>query len=671
MMHFAQPWALLALLSIPILIVLHVLRPRRQTLTVSSTALWTAALRERQRGLGLQKLLRNLSLLLLLLAALVASLALAGPQWLRPSTEHQDIVLVLDVSASMQARSASSTRLAEAKALAVALIDGLPRGGRALIMTSASKAVLRSGFDSNAQVLQRILTAIRATDEAGKPRDALTLAASLLRSRDDGQIYFITDAAFDTDVGLSDARVQYRLVGQSAYQAINGTINGSVGGDARNVAITRFDFRTEPDREDRFQVLLSIHNYTDTALTIPTSVMLERRQLFARGVEVAAGATRTLVMPFAGKALGRATASITFDDDLPMDNHAYAVANISDSMRVLLFSPGNFYLHSVLSALPNVEINLATAAHLTNIEREAERHDVVIFDRVQAPVLPAGNFLLFNNLAPNLAFRATGSVLQPQILGTGDSALMQGVDLTGVRIDEALKIAPQPSSPGLQRLFWSADSELALAVLDEQKRMIVLGFDITRSNFALQAAFPLFITRALQWLHPQGLNSVRTQIQAGEPYAIQAAGTRDELIVRTPQGDGQAYQLDNGALLYEDTSTAGIYRYTIDQVVRYFAVNLTNSQESDIRARSKQALAQAIAAHTKDAGGTDRRAHSQRGNQGDSQRDSQRDSNSNNNGKSDDDKAQVIKALWPQFTALLLALLLTEWLLWCSARRHV
>ena len=105
MMQFAQPLGLLALISIPVIVLLHLLRPRRRTITVSSTALWAEALRERQRGLGLQKLFRNLSLVLLVLAALIASLALAEPRWLTESTEYHDIVIVVDTSASMRARA--------------------------------------------------------------------------------------------------------------------------------------------------------------------------------------------------------------------------------------------------------------------------------------------------------------------------------------------------------------------------------------------------------------------------------------------------------------------------------------------------------------------------------------------------------------------------------------
>jgi len=108
------------------------------------------------------------------------------------------------------------------------------------------------------------------------------------------------------------------------------------------------------------------------------------------------------------------------------------------------------------------------------------------------------------------------------------------------------------------------------------------------------------------------------------------------------------YELDNGALLYEDTSMTGIYRYSIDDVVRYFAVNLTNAAESDLRPRASDL----IAAATAGAGtGTD-------------------ENDDNNRLVTATDGALVIKALWPQLSVLLLILLLAEWLLWCTGRRH-
>jgi hypothetical protein len=87
--QFAYPWSLLALLALPLIIILYSLRPKRRTLLLSTTLLWREALHERQRGLGLQKLLRDLSLILLLLFVLVLALGLAGPQWLTGSARRR------------------------------------------------------------------------------------------------------------------------------------------------------------------------------------------------------------------------------------------------------------------------------------------------------------------------------------------------------------------------------------------------------------------------------------------------------------------------------------------------------------------------------------------------------------------------------------------------------
>ena len=53
-------------------------------------------------------------------------------------------MLVLDVSASMKTRSGiGTTRFDQALAEAAAIVDGLPRDGRMLVMTSGRKALLQ------------------------------------------------------------------------------------------------------------------------------------------------------------------------------------------------------------------------------------------------------------------------------------------------------------------------------------------------------------------------------------------------------------------------------------------------------------------------------------------------------------------------------------------------
>jgi hypothetical protein len=614
--QFAYPLALFSLLAIPLILVLHLLRPRPRRLVISTTSLWQAALKDRSRGLGLRRLLRNISLLLLLAIALLLGLALAGPQWLTDTSERADVVLVLDVSASMKTRSGiGTTRFDQALAEAGAILDRLPRDGRMLVMTSGHKALLRSGFETDRGTLRRVLSQLRPADEAGRPREALALALSLLRGRDQGRVYFLTDGAFDAETNLRSPQVVVRMV----------------GGPARNIAITRFDVRQELSSDERFQVLMTVRNYTDAPVQVPASVSLDGRTLIRHTVQIGAGDQHTSVMPFTGRALGRAIGRIDVDDDLAADNQAFATVNADTTLRVLLFTAGNFYLESVLEALPGLDLVKRDWTPSEDIHGLARSYDVVVFDGVEAPRLPPGNFLLINAVAPDLPFAAAGHVTQPDILGRGPSALIRDVDLTAVRIAQARRVVIHEQVPGMQRLFWSRETELALALLEGDVKLIYLGFDLSQSNFALQVAFPLFVSQSLEWLRPRGGDFASTHIAPGSMYAIQAASGEPRVIIRTPSGHDVPLETKGGSALFDATAEAGIYQYTVGEATRSFAVSLNDARESDINNRWQPGAPAEEAAS----------AHS---------------------------GAQAVVPLWPDLLALALILLAFEWYVWARSR---
>lgn len=618
MIQLAYPLGLLSLVVIPMLLALHLLRPRRRRVVVSSTALWHAALREREHAHGFRRLLRNLSLLLLLAAALALGLALAGPQWPASAGAAGDAVLVLDVSASMKTRSGpGTTRFDQAVAEAARLVDALPHDGRMLVMASGSKAVLRTGFESDRDVLRRALAGLRPGDEAGAPREALALALSLLRGRSQGRVYFLTDGAFGADMDPGSPQVVFRIV----------------GGPARNVAITRFDFRQELSGEDRFQVLMTVRNYTDAPVVAPASASLDGRVLFRRSLELAPRAEETLVLSFTGRALGQAVARIDVDDALAADNQAFAVVNPHDPLRVLLLTAGNFYLESALQALPGVDLFKRESAPAGDIAQLARTHDVVVFDGIAAPRLPPGNFLLVNTVAPGLPFADTGRAARPGTLRRGRSALMRDVDLAAVRIDEARSVVTEAPSKALQRLFWSPETDLALALLHDDVKLVYLGFDLARSNFPLQAAFPMFMSQSLEWLRPRGDGLLSTHLAAGSTRAINVPAGESRVVVRGPSGSVRTLEARDGTAHFEGTADAGIYRYTIGDTERTFAVSLADARESDVNGRWRPGERQEEA---RPAGGG----------------------------------GQALVPLWPWLLAAALVLLALEWCVWAGSRNH-
>jgi hypothetical protein len=306
---------------------------------------------------------------------------------------------------------------------------------------------------------------------------------------------------------------------------------------------------------------------------------------------------------------------------------------MDDPLRVLLLTRGNFYLESVLEALPNVNLVKRDELRAEDIARLALSHDVVVFDSIAAPRLPPGNFLLVNTVAPGLPFSDSGRWVRPGMLVRGQSALMRDADLTAVRIDQARRVVIDKPVPGLQRLFWSPETDLALALLDDDVKLVYLGFDLAQSNFPLQAAFPLFVSRSLEWLRPQGDGFVSTHVAAGSTQTILLPASETRVIMRMPSGKSATLEATGGSALFDATAEAGIYRYTVGDVARYFAVTLTDARESDINNRWAP---------------TGRREDVRPASSG----------------------AQALVPLWPQLLVLALLLLALEWCVWAGSRNH-
>jgi len=141
-----QPVFLLGLLAIPVLIagyVLAQLRRRKYTLRFTNLALLGSVMR---RAPGVRRHIPP-AMFLLGAAALVSGLAVPVLN-LEIARNSADVVLVIDVSGSMQAKDVAPTRLDAAKSAAATLIDQLPGADRIALVSFDTRAALRQGVRS-------------------------------------------------------------------------------------------------------------------------------------------------------------------------------------------------------------------------------------------------------------------------------------------------------------------------------------------------------------------------------------------------------------------------------------------------------------------------------------------------------------------------------------------
>jgi Ca-activated chloride channel family protein len=194
-MSFLTPLAFtFAALSIPILI-LYMLKLRRRDVLVSSTLLWQQLLRDREANAPWQRLRRNLLLFLQLLILALLALALARPFLPAPAVVSGSVVVLLDASASMQARDVAPTRFDAGLRAAREIVTGLGAGDVAtLVAVGPQPRVLASATNDRA-LLRRTLEQAVPTDGPADWEAAFALAAAGLAGAEDTRVVVISDGA--------------------------------------------------------------------------------------------------------------------------------------------------------------------------------------------------------------------------------------------------------------------------------------------------------------------------------------------------------------------------------------------------------------------------------------------------------------------------------------------
>jgi len=187
-MWFANPAALWALLLIPPLLLLYMLRHRPVRQRVPSLLLWQGVADAQVSTSPFQWLRRSVSLLLMLAALLLLVLALSGLRIPEGRAAGLPLVVVLDTTASMQAETENGTRIDLARELAA---DAIRNAGNAPITVLAWDGRLQGvGLaESSPALALAALGRLAATDRSG---DDLALSRALRQLRaDDARVLFI------------------------------------------------------------------------------------------------------------------------------------------------------------------------------------------------------------------------------------------------------------------------------------------------------------------------------------------------------------------------------------------------------------------------------------------------------------------------------------------------
>lgn len=607
------PWQWAFLAAVPLgIVLLYFLKLRRQSVRVPSTLLWSKAIEDLHVNSLLQRLRRNLLLLLQLLAVLLTALALLRPGVRGEASTTGRKILLLDSSASMQATDVAPEghRFAQAKRMIGEEIEALRDSDVAMLVAFSDRADVLQSFTSDRRRLREALERATVTSRPADISEALRAAEGLANPTRPGQA-----GQGDAGQGAEARPAELLLYSDGGFGSIDDFDLGNlqpryikVGGDAaENLAILAFSVERHPERPGQVQAFATVANLGAAAAAATATLTLDGTFIDADQVMLEPGEETGVTFSLEVDEAERLELTLDVEDDFALDNVAHTGISPLRLVSVLLVSDGNEPLELALTtgqAVSMCDVEIVSPEYLQSDAYRARsrggRDDLVIYDRCRPEEMPLSNTFFVGTVPPRDWQR--GETSSPLLLVDIDRShpIMRYLELFSLLIAEGNVL--QPPAGAVELLAAEAGTILALAPRDGYQDL-VLGFEILSSDrdgeavfntdWHVQRSWPVFVLNLLRYLAGAAHEATLASYRPGQTVSIRTENRLAQVEIRGPGGlRTEASPAAGGAVLFSRTDEIGFYelRDESGRTVDRFAVNLFDRRESQIAAAESVSL---------------------------------------------------------------------------------
>lgn len=572
-MIFESLWPLALLLSVPVVIILYLLKPKGKDYRISSNLLWEKLFRNQQSKTFLEKFIHNILMYLQILILLLLVLALMSPYIRREGRDRGNVILVLDTSGSMQHDTGNGrTRMEEALEQARSLIAASEGTAFSIVTNDCTGTDLLAVGVKDKSSLYAALGQVECCDGAGNLPDAESVVETLRGAGEESgeggagtEVILFTDGSGAEEAmsfsGYFDAQV---LVMGNAVSNVSNNFLSYVERDADMAGTPQGEAEPEPSGAEAGNPVItcasSVTNYSDAEASMEVSLYEGNQLLQVKRLELPPGETALCyfdAFEWQGEPLRSEVGSVRFEggagaDSLAEDNIAYAVPAQVRRMEAVLVGSGNTYIEKAYQAAAGMDLAKISSPGLLSEESQAVR----IYDAgAENGTAEDGDRLVFYG-------EENASATVERVMLTVDSCeLTAGLPSFLIGVNET-RVYEIPSwGTGF---LWAGEQCAGYYGEHDGRKEIVVGFDIRESDFPLKAEFPVFIANAVRFLG-------ETSLLADNVYE---AG---EAVLFHPQAD-----FDVGVLTAE-TAKAGLYQVEAGDLTESYVVRFATGKESDGR----------------------------------------------------------------------------------------
>lgn len=548
-MSFLSPIYFLFLIAVPIVIILYLLRTRRQVLVVPSVYLWKRYTREELRYSVFKKFLKDILLILQFLAIVLITLGLVKPA-VFSSVKARNVVFIIDTSCSMQAKDIKPTRFDLAREKALEMVDSLGRGTSISLFLSDSKTRFLLDYTTDKRRVKEIINSLYPTDTEGSIAETLNYIEKLSKKPD--VIYIFTDGAFEEDIPNT---LPVELLTFSK--------------DDDNVGITSISARDTGIRGEK-EIFIKVKNFSKGKRAIPLQVWEGERLIDSTTLELNPKEEKIVIVG-PKRFSGVVKAMIYPNDLLSIDDRAYLTfPRVKPS--VLLVTKGNPYLEIALSL---ADISILDKTDSFDLEMSS-KYDIVIFDGTAPNEVLPGNYIFIGKIPSNIPLQVIDMVDRPVVLRVdATNPIMRFVELKDIDIKRAV-VFESSQGEGLIRtkdgpILWSYEGNLG--------RIVAFGFYPEESSLIESSSFPILVRNIVDWL---GENPSPSIANTGSVITLRTKEVNENVTITTPYGIVKRITDERRSVAFGDTYKVGVYSFRSSLGNIDVGVNLCSSLESDI-----------------------------------------------------------------------------------------
>ena len=556
MIHIGSIIGLFALLSLVPLILLYLIRPKPQEISVPSLMFFMKSTGRHKLSSFFKKFIRDWLFLIQLIILLLLAISVAQPY---TNYEHdvtaKNTVIVLDASASMQAKEGSYTRFQTARDKAKSLLGAK----NTIILAKETPSIVVK--DVSHTEAAKYLNKLQPTESTSRIGDAIILAGEALKG-DEGGVYVLSDFI---NTGGQDPNIAKSVL--EAKGIIVNFVNVAKK-TASNVGIIDI----EADREETTVYVKNFDNAQRIA-TLKVGNVQKEMDLGPKNSD-----TFTFKTP-----PGITQILLISNDDFTVDNIAYLSAPETEKTKAsLITNKPSVFLKNALEASGNIKVTVNKPPVVP-----VEGYDVYIIHDIDMKEMLPGTFDALYYAVDNDGASAVihvqddsaqinyKNLLPLKITGKGSGGFIQVEQLNKFTKNAEFGSMTEQFTTSRQDKTFSTlaslgnDTIIAMGKKGNGK-LVYYGILESTSDFKYSPSYPIFWTEMMRYLTGQ-LDLKNLNYHTKDTMILDS-----EQVIKTP-----IKKVKQATLMLENT---GVYELED----RKISANLLDEKESDVNSMTAE-----------------------------------------------------------------------------------